>query len=209
MEKYGFNKLSTGDLLRQESTKSTSESLKLRKILDAGKLVDDDIMLNLIKNQLEQSQVKTIIPHTIFDGFPRTVNQAIGLDNLLEIIGQNLIGVFSLIIDQKLLLDRITGRLTCSQCGMGFHRLNMPPKKKGICDNCGSTKLEHRKDDEAETLSKRLKIYNTETALLNEFYSKKGLFKEIDGSLSPEIVAKQLDKYILSTENGPSINIEI
>lgn len=209
VEKYGFHKLSTGDLLRKESTKDTKEAIRLKSILDSGKLVNDTVMLNLIKKQLQDFQINNSSPNTIFDGFPRTVNQAIGLEKLLLLLGQKLIGVFSLVIDHKLLLDRVKGRLTCSQCGFVYHTKSMAPKVAGICDNCGFNKLEQRKDDDEETLVKRLQIYNSETAMLGDYYRKKGLFTEIDGSLEPEKVAKHIDEYILTLKDGTGINLNI
>jgi adenylate kinase len=188
IERYGIPQISTGDMLREHRAKGTELGKKAQEYMDKGQLVPDEIILDMVKERLSQPDCQKGF---ILDGFPRTVAQAEALDKLLEEMGKKLDFALALIVPDELLIERLTGRRTCKSCGMMYHIKYKPPKVDNKCDVCGG-ELYQRPDDNEETVRNRLKVYHESTAPLIEYYRKKGILREIDGSKSIEEITQQI-----------------
>lgn len=188
IEKYGIPQISTGDMLREHRAKGTELGKKAQEYMDKGQLVPDEIILGMVKERLSQPDCEKGF---ILDGFPRTVAQAEALDSLLAEMGKKLDVALALVVPDELLVERLTGRRTCKSCGMMYHIKYKPPKVEGKCDHCGG-ELYQRPDDNEETVRNRLKVYHESTAPLIDYYNKKGILKEIDGSKSIEEITTQI-----------------
>ena len=188
VEKYGIPQISTGDMLREHVAKGTELGMKAKEYMEKGQLVPDEIILSMVKERLSQDDAQKGF---ILDGFPRTVAQAEALDKLLEEMGKKIEYVLALIVPDEELVTRLTGRRTCKNCGMMYHIKFKPPKVEGKCDACGG-ELYQRADDNEETVRNRLKVYHEQTAPLIEYYKKKGVLFEIDGSKSIEEITQQI-----------------
>lgn len=184
-EEFGYVQLSTGDLLREAVATGTTLGLTAKATMDAGGLVSDDIVLALLKERMSQPDTDDGV---IFDGYPRTVEQAKALDVLLYQSGQNVEKVLDLRVEDELLVDRITGRHTCAGCGEGYHVTFKRPKVEGVCDNCGASKFKRRADDNAETVRSRLAAYHAQTTPVLAHYDKQGVVKSTDGSGDIDVV---------------------
>lgn len=192
IEQFGFLQLSTGDLLRGAIKNKTDLGLKAQGFMDAGKLVPDELMLGLVSDYLTTNKGKSII----FDGYPRTVNQAQSLGQLLESTSSKIDKVFYFKINPQILIDRLTGRRTCANCGEIYHIHTKPSKKGDKCEKCGGD-LVHRKDDHADVISERLKQFEDNTGPTIEFYSKAGNMVNIDGDQAPEKVFNEIKKTLM------------
>jgi len=188
IERYGIPQISTGDMLREHRAKGTELGKKAQEYMDKGQLVPDEIILGMVKERLSQPDCQKGF---ILDGFPRTVVQAEALDKLLSEMGKKLDFALALIVPDDLLVERLTGRRTCKNCGMMYHIKYKPPKVEGKCDVCGG-ELYQRPDDNEETVRNRLKVYHEQTAPLIEYYKNKGILREIDGSKSIEEITQQI-----------------
>lgn len=176
VEKYNIPHISTGDILR-EAIKNQTEAGKLAKtLIDKGNLVPDDVMINIVKDRLSQQDCKKGF---LLDGFPRTIPQAIALENITKELNQPIDIVLNLVIDEHLLIHRVMGRRLCKECGATYHLENNPPRNAGICDVCGG-ELYQRADDNEESIKVRLDAYNKQTAPLAHYYAEKGIIKDID-----------------------------
>jgi adenylate kinase len=188
-EKFCVCHLATGDMLRSQVAKKTPLGKEAKKIMDQGGLVSDEIMVNMIKNEIETNQ--ECQNGFILDGFPRTVAQAERLDDMLVARNQKLHHAIQLEIDDALLVSRITGRLVHPASGRSYHRIFNPPKED-MKDDITGEPLIQRSDDNAETLKKRLSTYHTQTAPVVEYYKKTGIWKGIDASQEPGQVWRSL-----------------
>ncbi len=184
-EKFNIPQVSTGDILRDAIKNETELGNKAKAFMDEGRLVPDDIVVGLIKQRIVEVDCKNGF---ILDGFPRNMAQAEQLSETLEKLNQNISSVVEIEVNAEMLIDRLTGRMTCSSCGAMFHEKNHPPKISGICDSCGSDDLYKRPDDNKETIMKRFEVYEQETAPLKGFYRKMGILKTIGGDGSLEDV---------------------
>jgi adenylate kinase len=184
-DKFCVCHLATGDMLREQVQKKTSLGVKAKAIMDAGGLVSDDIMVGMIKDQLENN--KSCKNGFVLDGFPRTVPQAQKLDGMLQDRGEKLDSVVQLLIDDQLLISRITGRLIHAPSGRTYHKEFSPPKKPGVDDVTGESLIQ-RSDDNVETLRKRLATFHAQTGPVAEYYKSKGLWQGIDAAQSPTVV---------------------
>jgi len=182
-KKYNIPQIATGDLLREHVAKKTPIGIKVKEILDQGKLGPDELIVQMIKDRVSQPDCKN---GYLLDGFPRTMNQAKHLEKMADVDVVLNIGV-----DTELLVGRAVGRRICPKCASVYHVDFNPPKKEGICDKCGS-QLIQRDDDKEETVRKRLNVYREQTEPLIEYYRKKGKLVDIDGSLGIDGVFEQM-----------------
>lgn len=177
IDAYGIPQISTGDMLREAVKNQTELGIEAKKFMDAGKLVTDEIVIGLAKDRMGQPDCEKGF---MLDGFPRTVPQAEALDKVLEEMGRKIDHVVSIEVPSSELLGRLTGRRTCKECGSGFHVMFDPPKVEGKCDKCGG-ELYQRDDDNEETVSNRLSVYEDSTKPLIDYYQAKALLRPIDG----------------------------
>ena len=190
-DERGLVQLSTGDMLRA-AVKSGSEIGKRAKaVMDAGKLVSDDIMIAMIEERITQADCKNGF---ILDGFPRTEAQAQALDAMLARKGLKLDHVIEMAVDEKALTERIVGRYTCAKCGAGYHDTFQKAKGSGVCDVCGSREFTRRADDNAETVKTRLDAYRKQTQPILPYYKGKGVLKQVDGMAEIDEVARQIGR---------------
>ncbi len=189
-DKHGMKQLSTGDMLRAAVAAGTETGLKAKAIMDRGELVSDEIVVGIIADRLDQPDVKKGF---ILDGFPRNTAQAEALDAMLGGKGLKLDAVIEMKVNDEALVERITGRYTCANCGKGYHDRFEKPKVEGVCDVCGGTKFNRRADDNEKTVRDRLSIYNKQTAPLVVYYGGRGKLKTIDGMADIAVVTRQIE----------------
>ena len=192
-ELRGLRQLSTGDMLRAAVKSGSEIGLRAKRLMDAGQLVPDEVVVQLIADRIGSADCAKGF---ILDGFPRTVPQAKALDAMLERRGERLDAVIELTVDEKALVERISGRFTCKSCGTGYHDRFKQPRQEGVCDSCGSREFVRRSDDNAETVKARLDEYRAKTAPILPYYEAKGLLKRVDGMADPAGVARQIDALI-------------
>ncbi len=176
-EKFGLVQLSTGDLLREAVAAGTDAGKAAKTVMEAGGLVSDDIVLNILSDRLGDPDCAAGV---ILDGFPRTIPQAEALTGLLAAKGAKVNAAISLEVADEAMVVRISGRHTCEGCGEGYHETFKRPAVDGTCDKCGSTKFRRRADDNADTVRHRLKAYHKETAPLISFYDAEGSLHTLD-----------------------------
>ncbi|MGR3760706.1 adenylate kinase [Roseobacteraceae bacterium NS-SX3] len=177
VETRGMIQLSTGDMLREAKSSGTEMGKRVAAIMDAGKLVTDEIVIGLIEEKLTTEHGAGFI----FDGFPRTLAQADALAALLAKLGQSLHTVIEMRVDDEALVKRITGRFTCGNCGEVYHDETKPTKEPGVCDQCGSTEMVRRADDNEDSLRTRLMEYYKKTSPLIGYYYAKGDLRPVNG----------------------------
>ena len=182
--------LSTGDMLRAEKSAGTPLGDRIKAVMDAGELVSDAIVPELIDGKLAGLTPEQGV---IFDGYPRTLAQAQSLDALLEARGRKLDYVVELEVDEDALVDRITGRFTCAVCNTPYHDRYKQPVKADTCDVCGSHEFKRRADDNEEAVRTRMGEYRAKTAPILPHYEAQGIVRRVDGMASVEAVAKGID----------------
>ena len=185
MAKFDIPQLSTGEMLRSAVADGTDLGKDAKAIMEAGKLVPDKLMIQLISERIGRGDCAKGF---ILDGFPRTTLQAEALDVMLNERGLNLDKVISILVDEDALIERIAGRFSCANCGAGYHDTFKLPKTKGKCDECGATKFERRKDDNRETVIARLKTYHEQTLPIVPYYKADGRLVEVDGMAGIDVV---------------------
>jgi adenylate kinase len=185
----GMVQLSTGDMLRAAVKAGTPIGLKAKAVMEAGELVSDEIVSGLIGEKLDSMGADE---GAIFDGYPRTEAQAHSLDEILASRGRKLDRVIELEVNEDALVERITGRFTCAQCGEGYHDLFKQPKVADICDVCGSTEFKRRPDDNEETVRTRMAEYRAKTAPILPLYEARGLVRRVDGMADMSTVSAQI-----------------
>lgn len=178
-KKSGIPHISTGDMLREALKAATPLGLKAKSFMEKGGLVPDEVVIDLVRERLQKSDAQKGF---ILDGFPRTVEQAESLDKTLLELSMPLDLVLYFKTTLPVILRRLTGRRVCGQCGKNYHKTNFKPKTEGVCDVCGG-KLVQRPDDVEETIVKRLKVYEEQTAPLIGHYKKKNILAEVSGDL--------------------------
>jgi adenylate kinase len=188
VEKYGVPQISTGDIFRANIKQGTELGKKAQEYMNAGLLVPDELVVDLVKDRLLQEDCAN---GYLLDGFPRTIFQAEQLDKFLEENGQKLDAVINFEVGHDALMIRLTGRRICKKCGASYHVVNIPPKQEGVCDVCGG-ELEQRKDDTVETAENRIKVYNESTAPLIEYYSKSGALRNFNAEKDPDLVFEEI-----------------
>ena len=188
--RHHIPQLSTGDMLRAAKDAGTDLGKKAAPLMKLGKLVPDDIVIGIIADRISEPDCKSGF---ILDGFPRTLVQAAALETMLAKHGKKIDAVIEMKVNDDELVKRISGRFTCSKCKTGYHDTLKPPKKKGVCDACGSTDFTRRADDNAGAVQTRLFVYYRDTSPLVGYYFAKGLLTSIDGMAAIEAVAKDIE----------------
>ncbi len=177
-DEHGMVQLSTGDMLRAAVKAGTPIGVQAKAVMDAGELVSDEIVSGLIGERLDQLGGETSV---IFDGYPRTAAQADALDTILSDRGRKLDHVIELLVEEDALVDRITGRFSCGNCGAGYHDRYKLPKVADVCDVCGSSEFKRRPDDNEETVRTRMAEYRAKTAPILPIYDARGIVTRVDG----------------------------
>lgn len=188
--KIGAVKLSTGDLFRAEIATETPLGLKVKGILASGNLVSDDVTLAIVAERLDKIAAEQI-RGVIFDGFPRTAAQAEGLDELLSDRGQQIDSVIELAVPEDVLIERMSGRRVCADCGTVYNLAFQATREPNVCDKCGGDLIQ-RQDDMPDAIRKRLQLYNDLTRPLLDFYRSRGLVSTIDGNQDVESVQQAI-----------------
>ena len=184
VEKYGVPHISTGDIFRENIKKGTELGKKAQEYMNRGELVPDDLVIEIATTRLLEDDCRNGF---LLDGFPRTVYQAEKLDEFLAARDSKIDKVLDIAVEKDELIARLTGRRVCKACGASFHVVNIPPKKEGVCDFCGG-ELIQRADDNLETVTNRIDVYEAQTMPLVEYYEKAGNLVHIDGSTGLENV---------------------
>lgn len=187
-KKFGIPQISTGDILRAAVKEQTPMGIKAKGFMDSGALVSDEVVVGIVEERLAKPDCAAGF---ILDGFPRTVRQANALGQMLEALGKSIDHVICLTVDKEELLERVTGRRTCRNCGEGFHIAFDPPKVEGTCDECGG-ELYQRDDDSEGTMRNRLDVYEEQTAPLVAYYANESLLRTIYGIGSIDDIQQKL-----------------
>ena len=177
VEKYGVPHISTGDIFRENIKKGTELGKKAQEYMNRGELVPDDLVIDIATTRLLEDDCKNGF---LLDGFPRTVYQAEKLDEFLAAHGSKIDKVLDIAVEKEELITRLTGRRVCKACGASYHVVNIPPKTEGVCDICGG-ELVQRADDNIETVTNRIDVYEAQTKPLVDYYEKAGNIAHIDG----------------------------
>ncbi len=179
---YGIPHISTGDILRAAVKNQTPMGLEAKRYMDAGELVPDSVVIGIVKDRLQEPDTAKGF---LMDGFPRTIPQAEALDATLDGLDRAVTKTLVLLVDEELLVQRLTGRRVCRACQTPFHVLFTPPKQEGVCDKCGG-ELYQRDDDSEATVRNRLEVYRNQTEPLIDYYDRAGVVARIDGAQSPD-----------------------
>lgn len=193
VDTYNLLQLSTGDMLRAEVALSSDLGVQAKEIMDAGELVPDQLIVAMISKHIDEESSSDGI---ILDGFPRTTEQAKALDLMLEEKHLFISHVIELKVDEKAVVERLSGRFACSNCGSGYHDKFNKLNIKGVCDKCGSEEFTRRSDDNPKTVTSRLSAYREQTAPILPYYREKGLLREVDGMLEMDTVFARINEIV-------------
>ncbi|MEW4195328.1 adenylate kinase [Bacillus altitudinis] len=178
VDDYGIPHISTGDMFRAAMKEETQLGLEAKSFIDKGELVPDEVTIGIVRERLGKNDCEQGF---LLDGFPRTVAQAEALEDILKDLGRTIDYVINIKVDKDALMERLTGRRICKDCGATYHLVFNPPAKENVCDKCGG-ELYQRADDNAETVSTRLEVNLKQTEPLLNYYSEKGYLANIDGA---------------------------
>ena len=195
VQRHSLHKFSTGDALREEVRKGSELGLRVKSVMDSGGLVDDSLIMDVVKEQVTGSKSKVIL----LDGLPRTLNQAKLLQNFRDV--NPVVAAVEIAVDRESLLTRLSGRRVCPSCSAVYHLVDSPTKVEGVCDHCG-TNVVTRADDELDRVKSRLEIYDKEFGAIMEYYQSLGLGFKIDGNGSPEAVYERLETLVKKVISG-------
>ena len=182
--KYSIPHISTGDIFRANIKNGTELGKKAKEYMDQGLLVPDELTCDLVMDRIQQDDCKNGF---VLDGFPRTIPQAEALDAALTKIGEKMDYAIDVDVPDENIVNRMSGRRACLDCGATYHIVSLPPKTEGKCDHCGSN-LVLRDDDKPETVQKRLSVYHDQTQPLIDYYKNQGILKSVDGTQPMEAV---------------------
>jgi len=193
----GLVQLSTGDMLRAAVASGSPIGLQAKAVMEAGKLVSDEIVIGIIADRIEMPDAKKGF---VLDGFPRTIAQAEALDQLLKKRGRKIDAAIEVRVPDEFIVERITGRFTCAKCGTGYHDKFQRPKLDGTCDKCGSHEFVRRPDDNETAVRTRLETYHRQTAPLLPYYEKQKVLHVVDGTQSIDEVTRRIKAEIAATK---------
>ncbi len=192
VEKYSIPHISTGDMFRAAMKEGTELGLKAKSFMDQGALVPDEVTIGIVRERLSKDDC---LKGFLLDGFPRTVAQAEALENMLTELDKKIDYCLNIDVDQNILMERLTGRRICKECGATYHLVFNPPAKAGTCDRCGG-ELYQRADDNEETVHNRLEVNIQQSEPLLHFYETKGYLKNINGQQDINDVFKDIDSLL-------------
>lgn len=188
VKELGITHISTGDMFRAAIKEGTEMGKKAKEYMDKGQLVPDEVVVGMVKERLSQPDC---VKGFLLDGFPRTLAQAESLSKTIEALGIKLDGVINIDVPRERLMARLTGRRVCKGCGASYHVIFNPPKNDGVCNTCNS-ELYQRSDDNEETVSNRLDVYEAQTQPLIDYYKERGLLLNINGDQEIDKVLKEV-----------------
>ena len=191
-DKYGVPHISTGDIFRANIKEGTELGKKAKTYMDQGLLVPDELVVDLVVDRVKNPDCAK---GYVLDGFPRTIPQAECLDKALAEMNDSMDYAINIDVPDENIITRMGGRRACVGCGATYHVVNIPPKKEGICDRCGG-ELILRDDDKPETVKKRLDVYHEQTQPLIDYYTKKGIIKDVDGTQQMDDVFNAIVKIL-------------
>ena len=191
-EKYSIPHISTGDIFRANIKNGTELGKEAKTYMDQGKLVPDELTVKILLDRVAADDCKN---GYVLDGFPRTIPQAEVLENELNKLGDKIDYAIDVNVPDENIIKRMSGRRACLSCGATYHIEHIPPKKEGICDRCGG-ELILRDDDKPETVKKRLDVYHEQTQPLIDYYTKKGIIKDVDGTQQMDDVFNAIVKIL-------------
>lgn len=192
VEKYHIPHISTGDMFRAAIKDGTELGLKAKSFIDKGELVPDEVTIGIVRERLSKPDCQKGF---LLDGFPRTVAQAEALENMLSELERPIDYVINVDVDKDILLERLTGRRICTECGATYHLVFNPPSKEGVCDRCGG-ELYQRADDNEETVQNRLEVNLKQTQPLLSFYEDKGYLRNINGQQDIDKVFADIEELL-------------
>ena len=192
IETYQIPHISTGDMFRKAIKDQTELGMEAKRYMDQGALVPDHVTIGIVKDRLSESDCKSGF---LLDGFPRTVDQAKALDEILTSLDSKIDYVINIDVDLDILKERLTGRRICRSCGATYHMVFNPPAVAGTCDKCGG-ELYQRKDDNEETVGNRLDVYVSQTKPLLDYYSLAGNLVNINGQQSIDLVFEEIQNVL-------------
>ena len=187
-EKYSLPHISTGDIFRANIKNGTELGMEAKSYMDKGQLVPDELTVKILLDRVAKDDCKN---GYVLDGFPRTIPQAKVLEDALNKTGEKIDYAINVDVPDENIIKRMSGRRACVNCGATYHIVNVPPRKEGICDKCGS-ELILRDDDKEETVKNRLTVYHDQTQPLIDFYSERSVLKNVDGTLDMMDVFKAI-----------------
>ena len=192
IETYQIPHISTGDMFRKAIKDQTELGMEAKRYMDQGALVPDHVTIGIVKDRLSESDCKSGF---LLDGFPRTVDQAKALDEILTSLDSKIDYVINIDVDLNILKERLTGRRICRSCGATYHKIFNPSAVEGVCDKCGG-ELYQRKDDNEETVGNRLDVYVSQTKPLLDYYSLAGNLVNINGQQSIDLVFEEIQNVL-------------
>lgn len=194
VDEYDIPHISTGDMFREAIKNETNLGKEANSYIEKGNLVPDEVTNGIVKERLEENDIKE--KGFLLDGYPRTINQAEALDENLSSAGRELDGVVYIKVDTDILMERLTGRIICSNCGATYHKLFNPPKVEDTCDQCGGKEFYQREDDKPETVKRRIEVNENLTNDLLNYYSDRNLIITINGLGTPDEVFEEIKEKI-------------
>lgn len=194
VKNYGVNHISTGDMFRAAMKNETEMGKLAKSFIDKGELVPDEVTNGIVKERLAQDDIKA--SGFLLDGYPRTIDQAHALDTMLEELGIKLDAVVNIVVNPDILVDRLSGRYICRNCGATYHKIFNPPTVEGTCDRCGGHEFYQREDDKPETVKNRLAVNIKSSAPILDFYKAKNVLHTIDGNREIDTVFSEVKEII-------------
>jgi adenylate kinase len=191
-EKFGIPQISTGDIFRDNIKNGTELGQKAQEYMNRGELVPDCLVITIAINRIKEPDCENGF---LFDGFPRTIEQAVALDEYLAKHDKKIDHVLYVFAEPELIMKRMSGRIVCRNCGASYHTITLPPNKEGICDLCGG-ELFHREDDKPETVKNRMEVYEAQTRPLIEYYKQAGILAPLDGIKDVDVLFAEIEELL-------------